>query len=208
MKRRQPMLKRQPIIGTIGVMDGVYAIPRPFHRSLRLMEQYSHEALCQSGQTIWLTDTDYSLHDRARNDLVSKMRGDWLLMLDIDMAFDPDLCARLVQVMYAHDLDVVTGMYSYKQPPHFPVVYSELSPTPITHWDRECAIFPVKSAGGGNLLIRRRLLDRIRTELNCLPFERTRSDGEDFSFFKRCDALKVTPYCAWRVQPAHITHLA
>jgi len=205
------MLTHQKLIGTIGYMGGVMSLPEPFAWSWGNMLSYTKEALCQPNEHVLAEKTKLSLHDWARNELVSRMQGDWLLMFDTDVAFEPDMAARLVMTMTRYDVDVLTGIYCYKSPPHFPVLYvwnpeTEKHET-IAKWPRNQDLIPVSSAGGGCLLVRRRVFERITSELNENPFDRYPGKGEDHSFFMRLRKLGIKPACAWKIEMQHLEYV-
>lgn len=204
-------MKHERIIGTIAYMGGVMATPEPFTWSWGNLVAFTPQALCQPGEHVHPDRTKLSLHDYGRNDLAGRMKGDWLLMLDTDMSFEPDLAARLVATMHRYGVDVLTGIYSYKSPPHLPVLYM-LNPDTGKHeivarWDRSVEIFPVHSAGAGCLLVRRKVFERITAELNENPFDRYGGKGEDHSFFARLRKLGIPAYCAWKVEAQHLEYL-
>jgi hypothetical protein len=210
------MLDRHSIIGTVGYMGGVMSVPEPFTFAWGNMLVYSHEALCQPGEHIHPDRTKFSLHDWGRNDLVARMKGDWIFMLDTDCSFEPDLCARMVATMYRHDVEILTGIYSFKAEPHLPVLYIWNEKTERheivakwdrTRWDGKNEIFQVDSAGGGCLLVRRRVFERITSELKENPFSRKEAKGEDHSFFMRTRQLGIKAYCAWKIEVQHLEYL-
>ena len=189
-------------------MGGIMALPEPFVWSWTQMIEFNREALCQDDEQILYERAQLSLHSAARNSLVAKMRGDWLLQLDTDMVFDPDFCARLVGTMERYKLDIVTGLYTYKNYPQIPTLYM-FNPAnghhePIGGWNEDVEIFEVDSAGAGCLLVRRSVYERIMAELHQPPFEMTVPYGEDHSFFMRARKLGIKAYCAWKVQAAHL----
>jgi len=204
------MLTRKKTIGTVGYMGGVMALPEPFVYSWTQMIEFNQDALCQEDQQIHYTRTQYSLHSAARNDLVERMRGDWLLQLDTDIVFDPDFCARLVRVMEVYNLDIVTGVYPYKSNPGVPTLYrhnSEIGrhdPIAVPEEAMGMEVFEVDSAGGGCLLVKRSVFARILNELKQHPFEMIPPMGEDHSFFARARKLAIKAHCAWQVQAAHL----
>lgn len=217
------MLTTHRSIGTIGYMGGIMAVPEEFCWSWGNLLLFAEEALCSNpGEHIHPVRTKFSLHDFARNDLASQMRGDWILMLDCDMAFEPDFVPRLVRLFERNKLDVLVGMYSYKAPPHFPVAYIH-NPESDRHeimarWDgrRDEAtgevsysgespeLVSVSSAGGGCLLVRRRVFERITAELNENPFDRYPGKGEDHSFFMRLRKLGIPAWIAPSVEADHL----
>ena len=204
------MLTEHKIVGTIGMMSGIMSVPTPFTRSWGRMLLFSQQAVCQPGEYIHPADTAMSLHDSARNDLVRQMRGDWILMFDTDTEFEPDFAARLVAAMYRHNVDVLSGIYSFKSPPYLPILYMR-NPDSNKHeviqdWDRNADLLQVDAAGGGCLLVRKKVLDRVSKEFNCQPFDRDGGSGEDLSFFRRLGKLHIPVYCAWKIEMMHLAY--
>lgn len=197
-------------IGTIAYLGGVMAVPEPFNWAWGNMLVFSHEALCGENEHIHIERTKLSLHDYARNELLRGMRGEWILMLDTDVTFDPDLAARMVATMMKYRVDVLTGLYCYKAPPNYPVLYVHNKENDrheiVAGWDRSLEIFPIDSAGAGCLLVRRPVFERITKEFKCNPFDRMPGKGEDHSFFIRCRELGIKAYCAWQVQLQHLNY--
>jgi hypothetical protein len=99
-----------------------------------------------------------------RNEIVSTFQGDWLLMIDDDQLFTPDLAMRLLRRLDQPRVDVVVPLILRRGPPHEPVL--ELLPTGATELVRvkltdESGLLPVYAAGTGIVLIRRRVFERI-----------------------------------------------
>jgi hypothetical protein len=204
------VLETHKIIGTVGFLGGIMSLPTPFTWSWGNMLVFSHEALCQANEHIEPDYSRQSLHDYARNELVSRMKGDWLVMLDTDTAFEADFVARLIATMQRYNVDVLSGIYSFKTFPYSPVLWMRNLETDrhevIGDWNRESDIFPIGAAGGGCLAVRRRVFDRIREELKEQPFERMGTKGEDFSFFRRLQKLGIQAWCAWKIEMVHLEY--
>jgi GT2 family glycosyltransferase len=205
------MLSHQKIIGTIGYMGGIMSVPEPFAWSWGNMMTFTPDALRQNlNEHIHPARAKFSLHDYARHDLLRQMHGEWILMLDTDISFAPDLAARMVATMYRYNVDVVTGIYSYKRPPHYPVLYIHNKETDrfeiVADWDRESEIFQVSSAGAGCLLVKRHVFERITAELKENPFDRYGPKGEDHSFFIRLRKLGIKAWCAWKIEVDHLEY--
>lgn len=198
-------------IGTVAYMGGLMSLPEPFNWSWGNLLVNASETLCGPDEHIHPVKASVSLHDAARNQIVSQMRGDWLFMADTDMSFQPDALSRLVSVMTRFDLDVVTGIYSMKAPPHWPVLYLWNAETEkheiIAGWDRNVPIFQVDSAGAGCLLVRRRAFEKIARELKENPFDRMGNRGEDHSFFMRLKQVGIEAWCAWNVEFEHLAYV-
>src|SRR5262245_65708880 len=117
------LLNTKSVIGTVAAMAGVPAVLTEFWRSWSRMVQFNVDYLCGPNERIYYTDAAVSDHAFARNVLASQMQGDWILMLDTDHGFEPDLVTRMVREFEKNDLDVLSGAYVYKTHPHAPVLY-------------------------------------------------------------------------------------
>lgn len=211
------MIEQRKCIGTISYMGGVMSLPEPFCWAWSQMRDFSRDALCGPNEYIHASRAEVSLHDSARNHLADTMRGEWLLMLDTDLDFDPDLCARLVRILNRYDLDVLTGVYCFKRPPYTPVVYywnEESERTEIIgQFDEDFELTEVGAAGGGCLLIRRRVFEKIKALTGERPFDRMpapnwkgATHGEDHSFFHRLRQCGIKAYCPPRVHAYHLRY--
>ena len=205
------MINQRSCIGTVSYMGGIPALPEPFVWSWTQLIQFNRESLCQPNEYIHYTRARISLHSAARTEIASQTKGDWLFMLDCDMTFDPDILARLLRLMHHYNVEIVSGIYPYKSAPCFPVA-STWNETIQRHegiadWPESADLFEVSSIGAGCLLIRKRVLERIVTELHEDPFEMIPPHGEDHSFFMRCRKLGIKGYCAPKVQAGHISQV-
>lgn len=195
-------LQRKPLV-TVGYMGGVPTVPEPFCYSLARMVSFTQEA-CDF--EIALDRAQVSYHSYARNVLAARMQGDWLLMLDTDHEFEPDLLCRLLNTVSQKGIEVLSGLYRYKTPPYQPVAYlwsdKPGKTLPIGSWDHP--VFQVDATGGGCLLVHRSVFDRIRNELGEQPFDIRSPWGEDLSFFQRLTQLKIPAYIDTRIEAKHL----
>jgi GT2 family glycosyltransferase len=168
------------------------------------MIQYNAEHLCRPGEFIHYDRAKLSFHSTARDNLVSSMRGDWLLMLDCDHTFEPDILHRLLHRMTTHNVDVVTAVYTFKGGLHSPVLFTGDDNQPIGNWEDGVDLIPCDSAGAGTLLVRRSVFDRIQTELKESPFAIEYPFGEDHSFFRRLRKLGIKAYFDPRIESHHL----
>lgn len=184
-------------MGTVALMSGLPANLWTFTWSMIEFVQFNCAHVEGPYGFINYQQSRHSLHHAARNEFAETFIGDWLLMLDTDHEFEPDLLARLLNAMRRHQVDVASGLYLKKEWPHRPTVwkwtgekYAEPSSIPLDE------AIEIDAAGAGCLLINRTVFERIK-EMNELPFsthEFAGTTGEDFAFFKRCHMLGI--HCA------------
>jgi hypothetical protein len=200
------MLLMNKCVGTIAYLGGIPALLEEFVHSWTQLIAWNHEYLCGSGEYVHYDRAKVSVHDVARNILAESMRGDWLLQLDTDHAFEPDIAARLLRIADQTGADVVTGLYLQRFAPFAPVAYrqTEVGLSQIGNWDRTLPAIEVDSAGGGCLLVKRAVFERLRDETGEQPFERIKGLGEDHSFFLRCKKLGIRTVCATQVECHHL----
>ena len=205
------------IIGTVAYLGGLPSTFESFTWAWGQLVAFNTEFVCDAaqGEIIHYDKARVSLHDVARNNLATTMLGDWLVQLDTDHSFDPDLVARLVLYADRYGLDVVTANYRHRFGPQGPVLYlwneDATACVPMTgeFFDPsgEKVVPPVVrigSAGGGCLFVRRAVFDRIRDELHEDPFTRYDRYGEDHAFFHRCHRLDIPVYALPRVESYHL----
>lgn len=197
-------------VGTIAEMGGVITVPTPFHRAVLQMAQYNAQYLVNPGEAVFYDAANNSYHSFARNALADNMRGDWLLMLDTDHTFEPDLAARMLATMNRHQIDVLSAMYVYRNPPHNPVMFVRMPDGNLRFlgdWDRKKKIdvMEIGAGGGGSLMIRRSVFTRIRKDLKENPFSIANDMSEDLSFFDRLRRLDIKAYVALGIESQHLT---
>jgi len=155
----------------------------------------------------------------SRNVIAKQIIGDWVLMIDTDQTFDPDLAYRMIKVMNERKLHILTGAYIYKKKPYLPTIYfwdkKKNCYRSVEHWvtkKKKLDIFQCHAAGAGCLLVKRWVFDYIQQELNedpftiRKPFDNPKSDplGEDLSFFDRCRQLDIQVICDPRITVGHL----
>lgn len=203
------MLIGRKTIGTICYMGGIMGIPEPFVKCWGDMLQYNAEYLIKPTERIFYNRATVSYHSFARNSLIDAMQGDFILMLDTDIMFEPDLAARMLHRMNTYDIDVLTCMYPYKAYPHAPVLYGRDSKTKekyvIGNWQQDVSIMQIDSAGAGCLMIRRNVVDRFVKHKQNL-FEQVGDLSEDHSFFERLRRLKMKAYVALDIEIGHLIY--
>jgi len=158
-----------------------------------------------------------SYHALWRNEAAKHMLGEWLIMLDTDHWFAPDLADRLVWTADKHGCDVLSGLYMTKIPPHTPVVNiwtdggmermketGEVLWTQLQRWDTSQEVIQAGSTGAGCLFIRKRVFAAIRKQFSCEPFDILPPFSEDYSFCLRCWKLGVPVWLAPGIESHHV----
>lgn len=207
------LIERKPI-GTIAYL-GQGMVPEPFAWSMLQLVQFCNDYLCQQGQSyVHLDHAILSGQILMRNMLVTRMQGDWIWFIDSDHNFDPDTLYRMLLLFEGRNdrnekLDVLGGMYQFKEPPHAPVVwmYRETMDSfcQIAKWDRTLKLMPVGCLGAGCLLIRRTAIEKLVEHYNTLPFDPIgKYNTDDFDFFERCRRIGIQAWWAPRIEVQHM----
>lgn len=207
MQQPDLILGRHPV-GTVGYV-GTPINPEEFTWSLVQLVQFCYEYMLPPGTHLHVDRSVVSGQAGARNELVKKMQGDWLLQIDTDHTFDPDLVMRMIQLFEGQKLDVLTGLYHFKQQPYNPVLFQHVGKEyrAVVNWDHkeDVRLLPISAAGGGCLLVRRSVFDRIRKETGAMPFDPCPPyTTDDFNFFERCRRLGIKCWCAPQIEMKHL----
>lgn len=200
------MRKDTKCVGTVGRMFGD-VLPSQFADSLVNMMVYS-QAQCPPDTFIHYTQAEASWHELGRQQLVDSSQGDWLLSLDSDHVFAPDLLQRLLALRAKHKTRVLSAIYQYKIPPHKPVANiwtPEGGIAPLGTWDFDADVIEIGPVGAGCLLIDRDVFVEIKEKLHEQPFGILQGLSEDYSFAKRCKQLNIPMYLAPKVQAHHLS---
>ena len=154
--------------------------------------------------------TSSSLIYDARNQLADQAISGgytWVLWLDSDMKFEPDLLEKMLEQANAGH-PFVCGLFFTRKAPVRPCVYSVLDcheGTPICipckHWDD--GPFEAQACGFGAVLTSVNLLRAVRDKFG-QPFTPVQGFGEDFSFCLRARELGVMPWCDPSIRVDHI----
>lgn len=202
------ILGRKPL-GTVGFLGGVWAVPTQFCWSWGQMIQYNEEFIADNMGYIHYDYIPYSDHAPARNALAERFIGDWLLQLDTDHEFEPDIVHRLLRLMKNSDVKVVCGLYRYKDVPYTPVYHvrnekTETMQAIAAFKDPIPDLLEVSGGGAGCLLVHRDVFVEIEEKLNERPFDRIDQCSEDQSFFQRLRKLKIKAYLAPKIDAWHL----
>jgi len=157
--------------------------------------------------------------DAARNEICREVLASdeqWLLFLDCDHTFSPDLAARLLR----HDTPVVSARYHMRRPPYHAVAYVKHrileGPhryAPV-HFGK--GLIEIERGGAGALLIHRRVLEKIRFEKgeNWFRYQKAPDPphdmtvSEDFWFYRAAREAGFKCYLDWETEAKHLQTIA
>lgn len=203
------MLELEQYSGTLGIM-GMDCVRGRFAESLAQMVSYTQVELLRNGNLpMYIHKAPCTYHSLARNSLVEHMQGDWLFMTDTDHQFAPDMLVRLLRLSIKYNSDVISGMYCSKYPPHRIIAgiwtNDDKLAHPVVEWNKEKEILNLPGpVGGGCMLIKRGVFDRIKNELKELPFLEYNNYSEDYAFCHRCKRLGIPIHLAINVESHHL----
>lgn len=164
------------------------------------------EDLCGGKSLLHYDKGDCSFHELGRNNLVERMQGEWLFMMDTDHCAAPDVLVRLLRLRKKYNLRVLSGIYTFKFAPHAPVANlwgKEGQVQPLLDWDRKAEVIEVGSVGAGCLLVDRSVFKEIEQKTGEPPFKFIPGLSEDYSFCKRCKDLNIPVHLAPNVEFHH-----
>lgn len=193
-------------VGTISRMYDKHP-PEYFTKSWDDLLEFSSRYILKPGEYFHREKATVSWHELGRNGIVERAKGDWILMLDTDHMFAPDLLDRLLFYKNKYKCRVISGIYQYKFPPHAPVanLWGENNTIiPILDWPRNEEILQVGPCGAGCLLVDRSVYTEIINHFRTNPFSIIQGLSEDYSFFWRCKELGIATYLAPKVECHHV----
>jgi len=194
---------RKPI-GTVSYMGGVPAVMEEFCWSWSQLIQYNAESLEDKQNYIHYIKTTYSDHGPARNDLLRRIFGQWILMLDTDHTFEPDILARILALHEDSGAKIISGLYRFKKEPFTPVAFAGKNHDPIAEWSPEANLLEITGAGAGCLWIHLDAIRELRGKCSDELFTRMHGLSEDHSFFRRCEEHEIKTYLAPNVECDHL----
>jgi hypothetical protein len=196
--RRQARLKRQQAVlpGTVALLCAGSA------RYTQVVQCFNAlEAPEGTERHIYCGGPDQSSN---RNDIIRSCRGDWLLMIDDDQIFAPDLLMRLLRHFHDLAVDIVAPLILRRRPPHDTVMGNapagDDQPPPPIELTTQRGLLPVHVVGSGILLMRRRVFERIEQPW----FERHPQLSEDYYFCIKAQAVGCGVFCDLETRAGHI----
>lgn len=190
-----------------------------FHKSL--IDLIRHDGGRHLGKYGAVRSAGYGLPE-ARNYLAAKtleVGAEWLLFIDADMGFQPDVLDRLMASADPAERPIVGGLcfvWKDRGPDGFNGVRSEPLPTIYDYVDGDFRsrahypvnrLIPVAATGTALLLIHRSVLEKVRGEYGDAWFDRVPKDsgmlGEDISFFMRAASLSIPAFVHTGIRSTH-----
>lgn len=206
------MLIGYQIKGTIGAMAGIPALWRDWALCYADMVEFNRANWLQPNEQVKRVWAGVSTHEIARNGIAEEREGEWTWFTDCDTTFPPDTLMRLVRTLDEGGVDVVCAPYPFGAKPHAPVIYAwndEIDDFQlVAKWRDEDSYQPflVAGAGGGCLLVRNSVFDRLEVEFPGMgPFAiegKYRTD--DLPFFFKCHKLGIKVACDPRIEVGHL----
>lgn len=105
------------ILVAVPSMDSV---PAHFAQSLAMLKKVGNVAVAfKVGSLVYTSRNELAQH-------AIKMEADYVLWLDSDMKFEPDLLEKMMATMDHFKVDVLSGLYFKRVPPYTPVAFDKL----------------------------------------------------------------------------------
>lgn len=170
-------------------------VPTLFCQSLALLRNVGECTLAMKSGSLIYT---------SRNDLATmsiQMDADYVLWLDSDMVFDPDVMERMFKTLKDNDLDILTGLYFRRVPPYTPVLFDKLE----IDWNTKVCdfsefkeipdkLFEVGGCGFGCVLMKTDVFFDVQSKFGNM-FAPEANNGEDIAFCCRARECGYKIYC-------------
>ena len=154
-----------------------------------------------------------SLIYTSRDDIAKEAIGsgaDYVMWLDSDMVFGPDLLQKLMPHLERPEIDIVTGLYFRRVQPFTPVLFEELDfdvEKQIASWSEFTEIgaepFEVAGCGFGCVLMPTDIFIDVQSKFGAM-FTPMSGVGEDLSFCWRARQLGFRIWCDPTIPLGHI----
>lgn len=108
-----------------------------------------------------------------RNELVQRMRGDWLMFIDDDMVWQPDQIKTLIETRDRLDLDILGGLCFRRSSPFQPTLYMREAAEAgaynfLEEWPADTAV-EVDATGMAFVVIHKRVFERMVSHFENRP---------------------------------------
>ena len=153
-----------------------------------------------------------SLVYNARNNLARqaiKAEADWVLWLDSDMVFAPDLLQRMLKVCTENDIDFLTALCFRRKPPYTPCLFERLDK--VGKGASYTALlsvpegrFQVGGCGFAGVLLSTDVLISVSAKFNGRMFDPFEGFGEDVAFCWRARQCGYDIWCDSDIEMGHV----
>lgn len=178
-------------------------VPALFCQSLALLQRAGNTVVgFQVGSLVY----------NARNELAKqaiKSEADWVLWLDSDMVFEPNLLNRMLEVCKENEIDFLTGLCFRRKPPYTPCLFDRLEK--VGHGASYTAImsvpdgrFKVGGCGFAGVLMSTDVLLSVAAKFGGRMFDPMEGFGEDVSFCWRARQCGYEIWCDSEIELGHV----
>lgn len=153
-----------------------------------------------------------SLVYNARNNLARqavKAEADYVLWLDSDMVFAPDLLQRMMKVCKENDIDFLTGLCFRRKPPYTPCLFDRLEK--MENGASYTALmsvpdgrFKVGGCGFAGVLMTTDVLLSVMAKFDGRMFDPLPGFGEDVAFCWRARQCGYDIWCDSDIELGHV----
>lgn len=155
-----------------------------------------------------------SLVYNARNNLARqaiKAEADYVLWLDSDMVFSPDLLQRMMKVSKENDIDFLTGLCFRRKPPYTPCLFDKLERLENGAGASYTALmsvpdgrFKVGGCGFAGVLMTTDVILSVSAKFGGRMFDPMPGFGEDVSFCWRARQCGYDIWCDSEIELGHV----
>lgn len=155
-----------------------------------------------------------SLVYNARNNLARqaiKAEADYVLWLDSDMVFSPDLLQRMMKVSKEHDIDFLTGLCFRRKPPYTPCLFDKLERLENGAGASYTALmsvpdgrFKVGGCGFAGVLMTTDVILSVSAKFGGRMFDPLPGFGEDVAFCWRARQCGYDIWCDSEIELGHV----
>ena len=155
-----------------------------------------------------------SLVYNARNNLARqaiKAEADWVLWLDSDMVFSPDLLMRMMKVVEENGLDFLTALCFRRKPPYTPCLFDKLEQRKDGKGANYTALlsvpdglFKVGGCGFAGVLMSTDILMSVAAKFGGQMFDPMPGFGEDVAFCWRARQCGYELWCDSSIEMGHV----
>lgn len=188
---------------TFVAVPSLDTVPALFCQSLALLQR--------AGDTMIGFEVG-SLVYNARNNLARqavKAEADYVLWLDSDMVFAPDLLQRMLKVCTENDIDFLTGLCFRRKPPYTPCLFDKLEK--MGNGASYTAImsvpdgrFKVGGCGFAGVLMTTDVLLSVMAKFDGRMFDPLPGFGEDVAFCWRARQCGYDIWCDSDIELGHV----